>query len=195
MKLIPILVFASLPLLSACGGSDSTSPTGVSGAMSFGHTGGGGPFSAAGALAASSTEATQHLTQWAAGVVATELNSTFVLANYPRPGGLADLAVLAIGRMTTGVATVDRMCVPTVSVACTNLFFVLGSPLGDSAPSSSCFLESGTVTIASISSSAATGSFSGVGTCLNFTTGASVAFTVTSGSFDVPLLPSIPGAT
>jgi hypothetical protein len=50
-----------------------------------------------------------------------------------------------------------------------------------------CALTSGSVVVTSLSSARVRGSFSGSGSCLP-STGSPVAFTVTNGSFDVPLV-------
>ena len=53
--------------------------------------------------------------------------------------------------------------------------------------------ESGTIAILSTSSTRATGSFSGSGSCIS-STNVMTAFAVTNGSFTVPLLPAVPGS-
>jgi len=131
--------------------------------------------------------------QWAAGWTSSADNGTNVVANLPRTGGLADNAIIMANRQTVGVGTIDPACAPTSSVSCNGVMLVLGAPANEAAPASICYLESGTITISSISSTNAAGTFSGSGSCLNLSTLASSAFAVTNGSFNVPLLTGVPG--
>ena len=187
-----ILAIAPLLLLSAC--SDSTSPSaGVAGTVSFTYTGaGGGSFSSTGAITPTTSSATVHTMQWAVGWTSSADNGTNVVANVPRAGGLADNAIIMANRQTVGVGTIDPACAPTGTASCNEVMLVLGAPANDAAPASMCFLESGTITISSISSTSAVGTFAGSGSCLSLSTGASSAFEVTNGSFNVPLITGVP---
>lgn len=197
MKYSRIPVIATLSLLAACG-SDSKSPTdinngNVSGTASFTYTGGGGgSYSATGAIASSAIQTTPFATTWATGWKDNSDNSTNIAANIPRTGGLADFLVITINSQTTGAATIDPNCSPTNTTSCNEVVFVIGMNASGETFSYGCLLESGTITILSISSTNATGSFAGSGTCFDASQATS-AFTVTNGSFNVPLLTNIPG--
>ena len=200
MKLGRILVTATLSLLAACSSDSPTEvPTGnASGTVSFTYSGGGtGSYSATGAISSSANTTTGRTTTWAAGYKVSSTNSTNVMANMARAGGISDMVIIILNRQTTGTGTINTTCQPTASATCNVLAFVIGASGSGSteAFAFNCVLVSGTITVASISSSNAAGSFSGSGMCVNGTTFASSTFSVTNGSFNVPLLTNVPGIT
>jgi hypothetical protein len=194
MKYLRLPVLATLLLLAACG---DKSPTNIneslaSGTLSFAYTGGGGgSYNATGALAPTANDATLSATTWAAGWKDNSDGSTWFMSNVARAGGLSDLAFVIIKQQTAGSADIDPNCQPTSTVMCNGVGTIIGSSATGSW-SFICSLTSGTITIASISSTNATGSFSGAGTCLDGATIGSTPFVVTNGSFSVPLMANPP---
>ena len=188
---VPIV--AAIALLLACGGSDSTGPIATSSGISFTYTGAGnGTFSTSGTISATALATAPYATAWATGWRDPADNSTNVVANIPRAGGTSDLAVVAIKGQTTGTVSIDPNCVATDTTTCNDVFLAIGQSSNGASFTFICSLTSGTITVSSISSTNATGSFSGSGTCFTFT-GVTSSFVVTNGSFNVPLLANPPG--
>lgn len=183
---------ACLSLLAACG-SDSTAPAvGVSGTVTFTYTGaGGGSYSATGSLLSTANQATAQTTTWSTGWKDNTDNSTNVFSNVPTTAALSNYIGIIISGQTSGAAPIVPTCQTTTTTSCTSVVFFTGFNANAGTWTYLCVLESGTVTIASISATNATGSFSGTGTCLSSALTAS-AFTITNGSFNVPLLANIP---
>jgi len=189
MKYRRVPLIATLTLLVACGDKSPTDVNAaVSGTVSFDYTGAaGGPFTATGGISSLSTP-TANTTPWATGWNDASDNSTNIVANIPRTGGLTDFAVIIINSRTTGVSDIAPTCAPTTTTACNIVGLFMGAGANGSSPSTICFLDSGTITISSISSTNATGSFLGSGTCISSANpGVPTVFTVTNGSFNVPL--------
>jgi len=188
------LFAAALAGLAACG---SDSPTGtnanVSGSAAFNYTGGGGgSFSATGAVGVTTPAATLHTSQWATGWKDNTDGSTNVAANVPTTSGKANFFGIVIGRQTVGSSPVDVSCTSS-NPACTQVFLIVNTNQQGSTFDFLCELESGTVTITSIANDNVQGTFAGSGTCTQGVTpfGES-AWTVTSGSFNVPLIATQP---
>lgn len=196
MKFRHVPVVAALFTLVGCGGD---SPTGinngtVSGTTSFTYTGaGGGTFSATGAISSAALMTSPYSTLWSTGWKDNADNSTNVLANIPRAGGRADFVVVTINRQSVGSGSIDFSCTANASTTCNALDFVIGVTANGEDFTNICSLESGTITISSTSSTSAAGSFSGSGSCIS-STNVMTGFTVTNGSFSVPLFPSVPGS-
>jgi hypothetical protein len=187
---------AALTFFVACGG-DGTGPIdfnyGTSGGISFTYSGaGGGIFSAKGVFTATALATVPYATTWATGWKDPSDNSTTIVANLSRPGGISDLAVIAIKGQTTGTVTIDPNCITTDTVTCNEVSFRVGHSSNGTSFAYVCSLTSGAITVLSISSTNATGTFSGAGSCFT-SNGTSSAFAVTHGLFDVPLLASVPG--
>lgn len=179
-------VLAALALAVASCSDSSTEPTGLTGSLSFtyGSTlATGTSYSASGALPTSETnQATQ---EWAAGFRDDQENQIGVVASRPRTGGQFDLALLSIERVTPGTSTIN---VNTCDVDCTDLVVIFNTnQSGTSSQEVYCFLETGSVTVASVSSSRISGTFSGSGTC-GTVQGTEAAFTVSNGSFNAPII-------
>lgn len=190
MRKTRFVVIAALSLIAACGDKDPTGVNaGVSGTVSFNYTGGGGgTFNATGSILSTATSSMAHTTNWGAGWKDNSDNSTVVEGNQATSGGLANTAAIIIDRQTAGTSTIDPNCSANV---CTDVVFLIGSNATGSTFSFLCVLETGTVTIASISNANATGTFSGSGSCVA-SGGQTSTFAVSNGSFNVPLLQNIP---
>jgi len=173
------LACVSIVLLGALACSDSAGPG--HGSLSFAYTGaGGGNFSASGDAAFTTG------TSWAAGFLRT--GETHVGAANPRSGVLIDLAILRLERTTPGSESIDPACNIDGSTACTGMDFYLNFNGDGDTRDFGCALTSGTIVLTEISSSRAKGTFSGTGMCVDGTGGASEAFSVSNGAFDVALV-------
>ena len=173
------LALVSIVLLGALACSDSAGPG--RGSVAFTYTGaGGGNFSASGDAAFTTG------TSWAAGFVQT--GETHVGASNPRSGGLVDLAILRLERTTPGSESIDPACNIDGSTSCTGMHFYLNFNGNGDTGDFFCGLTSGTIVLTEVSSSRAKGTFSGSGTCVDGTGGASEVFSVSNGAFDVALV-------
>lgn len=184
-----VVAAASLALLACGGGDKTTGPnnTGASGSVSFSFSGGtSGNFNASGAI--NSTTSADFSRAWAAGVKDASAGTVEIAATTPKAGSTHDLVTMIIPRTTTGSSTIVSSC---SGQNCAAIAVLFGSQINGSGFSFICDVESGTITIASISNTKVTGSFSGTGHCFT-SAGAQSNFTVTNGSFDVPLVTGVP---
>ena len=95
------------------------------------------------------------------------------------------LAAFSVPRLTPGSETVDLVnCSSTTSCPALVVIFGVNDDTGES--DYICGLESGTLVLSTITENRATGTFSGTGTCLD-NVQTETAFTVTGGSFSVPV--------
>lgn len=181
MRFFRVLLATAFAGLASC--SDSNSPNGAaSGTVAFTFTGGGGgSYNVTGAIPVN--QASLYTTAWAAGERIDASGSVEVLSIRPQTSSTFDEVFISIPRTTTGSSTINCS-----AGACAEVLFLMGSNVSGSQFQFLCTLEAGSVTIASITSSRVSGSFGGTGTCDNGT--ALQAFTVTGGSFDVPLVSS-----
>lgn len=180
-----IIAAASLVLLASC--DSATGTVNLGGLLSFTYSGGiSGSYSASGALP--STTAGQQTTTWAAAEVSAPSGAVFGISAQPRNATSHDYASLTIARTTAGQATVSPSC----SLNCTNLYVIFGAPNTGVGGGflQECYFESGTITITEISATRVKGTFSGTGKCYSYL-GAETTFTVTNGTFDMAVLPSI----
>jgi hypothetical protein len=167
-----ILVGALLAVTAGCG--DGTGPGGLSGSVSFSHSGATtGTFSASGSVLVADPEAST----WAAGTRDDASQSIDVEGYIAHPSGTHDYAHVQFPQLTPGTVTVANGASVTI---------VFGQPETGTA-TWYCTLTSGSVVVTSLSSNRVRGSFSGSGTCVP-ASGSPVALTVTDGSFDVPLV-------
>lgn len=173
MKTFRVFVAGVLAVATAC--SDISGPGALSGNLSFSHSGAtSGTFSASGSVLAADPQAVD----WAAGVRDDQSQSIAIAAHIPRANNTSDEVAIEFPQLTTG----------TVNIANNgaHVAMAFGQPQSGT-PTWSCALTSGSVVLTSLSSTRASGSFSGTGTCTG-STGGPTAFTVTEGSFDVPLV-------
>jgi hypothetical protein len=173
-------------LLASC---DSTSPAITGGAVSFHYSGdavGTHDFSVTGAL----SEETSTLAD-SDGAAAMLVHGTsgdyFLIVGAKALGsGRYDIVAIGTGGVTTGTAAIEcnsNPC-PWVKLS-TNASFV------ENSMDAQCrYVYTGSVTLTEVGTSRIKGTFTGGGTC---TAGASLSTgTATNGSFDVPLLPTVP---
>ena len=180
------LVLIPVVLLGALACSDSSAPENQ-GSMTFTYSGaGGGAFSASGN--APTLGSLPTATSWAVGFI--DAGETHAAGSRPRSDGRVDLAILRIDRTTAGSASIDPACNIDGDTACTGMEFLLNFNGNGDTGDFFCALTSGTIVVTEISVSRAKGTFSGTGECLPGTGGASSAFTVSNGTFDVALVSS-----
>ena len=185
---------AALAMLAACGSDSGTNPidANISGSVSFNYTGGGnGSFSATGAITSAALASSPYTTTWAAGFKDSTDNSTNIAANIPKGSNTSDFAVITTNGQTASTYNVNVNCNGSNTTACNSVTLLTGQSANATTFTYLCSLTNGTITISSISNTKATGTFSGTGTCLT-STGASSAWVVTNGSFNVPLLSNVP---
>lgn len=190
-----LAVLAALAFAASCSDGPNEPTVNASGSVTFAYNGGtlvnAGSYSASGGLPASETaQATQ---QWAAGFRDTQnSNNIGVVASVPRTGNRFDMAMLVFDRSTAGSSTIDPNC---SADNCAALIFMYNFSQSETATGEvMCGLETGTLTLATVSATRATGSFSGSGSCISFDDfNTESTFTVTNGSFDVPLISDVPG--
>jgi hypothetical protein len=170
--------------LAGCGSDSPTENTvGASGSLSFSYTGAGASsatqYSATGAIP--SNVAVNNGTQpWAAGGV--DAGSTVVWAVVPKSSNNWDMTFINIERTTPGTATIAAGCTSN----CADVAVWFGANNNETNYTYYCALSTGSVTISAISSTSASGTFSGTGTC-SAAAGGDTPFTVTNGTFSVGL--------
>ncbi|MDQ2668728.1 MAG: hypothetical protein M3Z05_22430 [Gemmatimonadota bacterium] len=191
-----IAIVAALALLSACG-SDSVTNTvndATSGSLSFNYTGGGGgSFSATGAITSAALASSPYTTTWAAGFKDATDNSTNMAANITRTATTSDVAVISVKGQATGTFSIDVNCVATGTSTCNDVVFITGQSASGQTFNNACTLTAGSIMISALTSTRATGTFSGSGTCAS-STGVETAWVVTNGAFSVPLLANAPSS-
>ena len=179
------LAILCVVLFGALSCSDPSAP-GTRGSLTFAFTGaGGGTFNASGDAPAL-TAPPPTGTSWAMGVV--QAGETHVAASSPRSGGLVDLALLRFERTTVGSESIDLACNIDGSASCTGMEFYLNFNGNGDTGDFFCALTTGTIVLTEVSGSRAKGTFSGNGNCSAGTGGASSAFSVSNGAFDVALV-------
>lgn len=194
MKYKRIAIVATLSLLAACGSDSATGiiDGAISGSLSFNYTGGGGgSYSASGAITSAALASSPYTTTWAMGFKDATDNSTNIAANIPKTGSTSDVAVITVKGQATGTFNIDVNCFDTSSSTCNDVALLIGQSSNGQTFSNICTLSSGSITISTLSSTNAVGTFSGSGTCVT-SAGAISAWAVTNGSFNVPLLANVP---
>jgi len=167
-------VFVGVLLAAAAGCGDGTGPGALNGSLSFSHSGAtSGTFTASGSVLVADPEAAT----WAAGARDDANESIAIAANIARPSNTFDDIIIDFPQLTPGTVTVANGA---------HVVITFGQTQSGSA-TWFCDLTAGSVVVTSVSSSRVRGSFSGTGDCLG-ATGGPVSFTVTNGSFDVPLI-------
>ena len=180
-------VALSALVLAALACSDSTSPNSNNGTTTFTFTGaGGGSFSATGAVPALQADLGTH--NWAGGFLSTPDGGYEIAAAQTRGSGRFDLVDMFVHRLSVGTDVVDSTCSTS---NCTSVIFARNISQTDSNQDFLCVATSGSLTITEVSSTRVKGTFSGSGSCFDAGSTES-AFTVTDGSFDVPLVQTLP---
>jgi hypothetical protein len=173
VKPIRVLFAASLAVAASC--SDSTGTSGLNGTLSFSHSGAtSGNFNASG----SAVVANPGTSEWAAAGRDDLDQSITIVANIPRGSNTADNVLVYFPQLTTGTVTIAQG---------SEVLIAFGINSSGTSATWSCELDAGSVVVTSVSNNRVQGSFSGTGDCFA-TTGGPVAFTVTNGSFNVPML-------
>src|SRR5579862_230164 len=181
---IPSISAILVMALTACGGSTGPTTAQLSGSLSFSYAGASsattGNFSASGT--APSNNDTFGSSSWAR---ASDSASDFLaIASVPGAASTWNFVILAASPATVGSSPISATSCGG-STPCGGFGFYIGATSTDLVTYTyACFLTSGTITIASINSTRATGSFGGTGLC-STQAGASSAVTVASGAFDV----------
>lgn len=163
--------------------------------MSFTYSRAGGnaaSYGATGAITTATSAAAAHASTWAAGYRDNRDNSTNILANLVTQNALSDLFAVTVPRQTVGSSTIDQSCQRTPTAACTAVALELNSDAQGNF-TDACTLTSGTLTITALSATNAQGTFQGAGRCVQTVSPFTVStWTVSNGSFNVPLLVSPP---
>ena len=187
-------IVAVLAFAASCSDGPNEPTLNASGSVAFSYNGGtlvnAGSYSASGGLPTSQTsQATQ---QWAAGFRDTEDNNNVgVVASVPRSNRF-DMAMLVFDRSTAGSSTIDPNCTANTCAAMILMYNI--SESSTATGEVMCGLETGTMTLTNVSQTRATGTFSGTGSCISFDDFTTTStFSVTNGTFDVPLLSDVPG--
>ena len=182
VKHMRVLFAASLAILASCG--DSSGPGNNSGTVGFSYSGAtAGSFNASGRLPLNGQTET---VQWAAGFRSDVDVAIGVIATSPRNSTSHDFFILQIPRLTTGSATIDPSC---TADNCAVVLVDINANNSTSEAEFSCGLTAGTLTLTSVTSSRAEGTFSGTGECVSLA--GTTAFTVTNGTFDVALISNL----
>lgn len=165
--------------VAACAES-VTAPQPFDGGLAFSYTGAiAGTFNAKGAVDST------NKTPWA-GAGRIEGTPMMVLAAaVPRSQTTHDIVAVVVPRNTPGTSTIATICPPE---GCADLYATFGRANGDGNDYlTGCYIVSGSVTIATITATRVTGSFSGTGQCIS-KQGAETTFQVLGGEFDLPIL-------
>jgi hypothetical protein len=189
-----LVIAAALSLLAACGSDSVTGAINgaVSGTLSFNYTGGGGgSFSANGGITSAAFANSAYTTTWAAGFKEASDNSTNIVANIARTSTTSDFAAITVKGQSTGTFNIDVNCVATSTSTCNDVALFTAYNSSAQTFGNVCSFTSGSITIATLSSTSAVGTFSGSGGCVT-PSGTVTPWAVTNGSFNVPLLASVP---
>jgi hypothetical protein len=175
-------------------GPAAPATVGESGSLSFAFTGarGAGTYTAAGALPANRA-ATLGTAAWASAQRDDTTSTLTVIGSIPHTSQTWDLATLELPRLTPGTDSIDiSNC---SSETCAEVLVLFGTRIDDFSTEYFCIVLNGSLTLATISATHASGSFSGSGTCIS-TAGVETPFTLTNGAFDVGILtsPVVPGS-
>ena len=184
-----VFVVLAATALASCSDTNEPETTGIAGQFSFSYTGAGAAnattFTANGAMPVNAiiNNGTQP---WSVGFVdaSGSAPSTGILGLVPRSSTTWDIALVSIDRTTVGSSDIVSTC---TAENCTSVGVSFGSNQNETNYLYSCQLTAGTVSLTSITSTTAAGTFSGTGSCFNFQTGGETPFTVTNGSFSVGL--------
>lgn len=195
MKHTRIAMVAAVALMAAACGSDGVTnaiDTAISGTLSFSYSGGGGgTFNATGGITSAALASSPYTTTWAAGFKDASDNSTNIAGNIPRTSTTSDVAVVTVKGQSTGNFAIDVSCVETSTSTCNSVILLTGWNGTTNSFTNTCVLTSGSITISTLSSTNAVGTFTGSGTC-GTQAGSFTTWIVTNGSFSVPLLANVP---
>jgi hypothetical protein len=179
------LAAGAAALTLGCAGD--ASPPNTAGVVSFSYSGAAsGTFNATGSQPASAAEF--ETKPWGAGHLFTGGDGSSVTSVAPRNSTTHDYLVVLIPANSPSTSQIDfDNCTANV---CASVFFVLArANASDAVFEQDCYLQTGSITITSVTSSRMQGTFSGNGTC-ETQAGATSSVVVTNGAFDVPILAS-----
>lgn len=190
MKHARVLFAAAFALVASCSDSEPDG-FGASGTVTFSLSGvPGGPWNVSGRPPVSQSQA--FTTNWSAGLRDDSDGAITVVSVRAQSGGLADNLFMTIPRLTAGSEEIDLNACDSTTEVCAEFGFLLGwDPDTFDEFDYSCELTAGTLTISSISSTRASGSFSGIGTCTDANLD-DFDISVNSGTFDVGIAGSSP---
>ena len=180
MKHARALLVAVFALVASCSDSEPDG-FGASGTVTFNLTGvPGGPWNVSGRPPVGQSQA--FTTSWSAGLRNDGDGILTIVSNRAQGDDVTDNVLISIPRLTPGTEDIDLSA--CTGNECAEFGLLLGWDLETDDIDYSCELTAGSLTISSISSSRAAGTFSGFGTCIdsNFD---SFDITVNSGTFDV----------
>jgi hypothetical protein len=176
-------------VVAGCSDSPAAPRTvGESGSLSFAFTGarGAGTYTATGAVPANH-EGTWGTAAWASSERNDTTNSLNIIGSLPHTSQTWDLATVELPRLIPGTDSIDGgNC---SSEICAQVLVLFGTRVDDLSTEYFCVVNSGRLTLATISATHASGSFSGSGSCFD-TAGIESPFAVTNGAFDVGILAS-----
>ena len=184
-----IVALLALAVTASCGdGGTDPGDLAASGTVAFSYNGGSllaaGSYSATGGMPLTSNDIESHT--WAAGYRDPDENNNLAVMGSVSRSSRYDWALMYFDRSTAGTSTIDIDCTAN---ACAGMVFWYNQSDGSAtAGEVYCGLETGTMTIATISNTRATGTFSGTGTCFTLDAVTESSFTVTNGTFDVPIV-------
>ena len=184
MPQLRFLLGATVLLLGSC--SNGTEPRNSSGSLTFSSLGTGSVpyFSVSGAFDPNRAATSP----WAFGVVDETADSLHLHARKPHDNGTYDDVHVWIGKTAVGDVAIHETCGTTVDDLCAGVTIDFEFNPANEGFTYTCFLTSGYVSITSISETRASGVFSGAGTCYSIL-GASSTFNLTTGTYDVALIP------
>lgn len=160
-------------------------PLNLNGSIAFSHSGAvSGSFDATGRVPFLDVNSNA----WAAGSRDDQNGLVAAVGLVPRASDRFDMVALSIPRLTPGSSTITANCTGQ-QCAVASVDFSLSD--SDADFSHICLLTSGTIAISSISDNRVSGSFSGSGVCTN-ASNQTQSFTVSGGTFDVPILGILP---
>lgn len=174
-------LFAAVFALAACEAGDTNLPATDVDVLAFSY---GGPMTGSWRAEGRLDVPRANETTWAAGV--REGGRLEIQAILQRADGLHDWVSITLPRTTPGSVEVDPTCAGEDS--CPRAFIAFGMRNVDGTQAEvSCPLQSGTLRLTEIGGGRAKGTFSGAGDCITNEGDFMESFTVTGGSFDVPL--------
>jgi len=183
------LVACGIVALTVASCSDS-GPSGASGSVSFSYTnaGAGASFNASGVPPAPSSQSFgDH--DWAAGGHNSANTQTAALGAHFRGGNRFDLGVVSVASAATGTYQVASNCDDPQIDVCTGAGLFINLDVEEFTYDFFCVLDAGTITITSLTSSRIEGTFSGTGLCTSGDFQTTQSFTVSNGTFNVPIVP------
>jgi hypothetical protein len=181
-----IRLVVCLVVVAGCSdGPTAPQTVGEPGSLSFAFTGAAGAatFTASGAVPSNHTT-TLGTSSWAAAEQNDTTQTLAVLASAPRTRQTWDLVSVEFPRLSLGTENINPTC---GGISCAEILVLFSSRIDDGGFQYVCTLDSGSITLAAISATRASGSFSGTGSCFS-SVDVQTPFTIANGTFDVGIL-------